>query len=399
MLSKLLQDTLDVFLNENYGKTNQTSKSHKLLVVDLPKTLTKILARPDLFIKGTEGIGNRTDYPWVCIMNRKLTTTPQQSIYIAILFKKDMTGFYLTLNQGIKYFEGNFKKLKYEKAEKVAAYFKQEIQDGNFSKSPIFLGGKRGDKGYGYEKTTILQKQYNSNQFNDFELIKDLNEMLKLYDEVVDLMYPKTYEQAVENILDSPSEVKIAFEQASKQIEEVLRESDSQSKYVKDLIEVEPNRNKVKRLSKLTQLSDKKTDYIEKAKESARTGLVGEELVLHWEKNKLLSLGYDNLVEEIKWVSKQTDVYGYDIESFHVADSGEIEKIYIEVKTTLSKYDTDFFVSSNEVEKSKKLNKNYWLYRVFDCDSYSPKMYKINGSIPENFEIDPFSYIARLKRP
>ncbi len=398
MIANLFQKVLDTYLTEKNTKVDQNSKSHQLLVVDLRKALNEIIKRSDIYVKGTEGIGNRTDYPWVCLMNRKLTESPQESIYIAYLFQRNMKGFYITLNQGITFFENNYKKDKYDYAEKVANYFKNEIDEPNFSKAPIQLGGVRGDKGYGYEKTTIISKYYQSQKFNEAELISDLSEMLKLYDEVANLMYPKTYEQSVLNILDNPNEVKVAFEEATREIEKVLRDSDSQSKIVKDLIEVQPNRNKIKRLKKLAIGSDKKTDYIQKARESARTGLVGEELVLQWEKERLIKEGYDNLVEQIKWISKQTDTYGYDIESFDIKPNGELKKKFIEVKTTVSKYDTDFFVSANEVEKSKKLGSDYWLYRIFDCDSANPKMYKVCGKIEDNFDIDPVNFVARLKQ-
>jgi hypothetical protein len=398
MIANLFQNVLDIFLTESNTKVDQNSKSHKLLVVELPKAFNQLLKRNEIYVKGTEGIGNRTDYPWVCLMNRKLTTSPQESIYIAYLFQRNMNGFYITLNQGITFFENNYKKDKYDYAEKVANYFKNELEESLFSKAPIQLGGVRGDKGYGYEKTTIISKYYASKKFNDDQLRNDLSEMLKLYDEVANLMYPKTYEQSVLNILDGPNDVKVAFEEATREIEKVLKDSDSQSKTVKDLIEVQPNRNKIKRLKKLAIGSDKKTDYIQKAKESARTGLVGEELVLQWEKERLIKEGYDNLVEQIKWISKQTDTYGYDIESLEIKPNGEMKKKFIEVKTTVSKYDTDFFVSANEVEKSNQLGSDYWVYRIFDCDSPNPKLYKVCGKIEDNFDIDPINFVARLKQ-
>jgi hypothetical protein len=398
MIASLFQRVLDVYLTEKTETVNQNSQSHKLLVVELPKAFNDLIKRKDVYVKGTEGIGNRTDYPWVCLMNRNLTTSPQESIYIAYLFRRDMKGFYITLNQGITFFEDNYKKDKYDYAEKVSNYFKDEIEEPYFSKTSIQLGGQRGDKGYGYEKTTIISKYYPAQNFND-ELIKsDLIEMFKIYDEVANLMYPRTYEQSVLNILDGPNQVKIAFEDAKKEIEKVLKDSDSQSKFVKDLIEVQPNRNKIKRLKKLAIGSDKKTDYIQKARESARTGLIGEELVLQWEKDRLIKEGYDDLVEQIKWISKQTDTYGYDIESFEVLPNGEKKNIFIEVKTTVSKYDTDFYVSANEPKKSNQLGPDYWVYRIFDCDSENPKLYKVRGKISDNFEIDPINFVATLKR-
>ena len=66
-----------------------------------------ILNRKDFYIKGSMGQGNKTLYPWVAIMNRNVTTTTQKGLYIVYLFKKDMSGFYITLAQGITNFENS----------------------------------------------------------------------------------------------------------------------------------------------------------------------------------------------------------------------------------------------------------------------------------------------------
>ena len=89
-----------------------------------------------------------------------------------------------------------------------------------------------------------------------------------------------------------------------------------------------------------------------------------------------------------------------DILSFDIDDRGQVHEIYIEVKTTSNKKDVDFYVSRNEVEQSKILNKKYWLYRVYDCSvsNLNPKFYRVNGSIPENFELTADTYMATIKK-
>lgn len=397
MLEIKLNELMNVYLSENSRTTNVGSRSHQLLVVEIPMLIKSFLNRNDLVIKGSEGTGNRTSYPWITIMNKKLTNTPQKSVYLAILFKRDMSGFYSTLNQGITFFEKQYKRKKYEAAEKVAEYFKSEIKDDSFSKQKISLGGVRGDNGYGFEKTTILSRYFQKETFDEKLLLETLNNLIKFYDEVIELLYPFSYEQAVMNILQTESSVKLAIDEAEKLISETLHDVNFQKPDLQSLVEVQPNRNKVKRLRKLSIGSDKKTDFIKMAEENAKTGLRGEELVLEWEKERLLKFGFDQLVEQIKWVSQQTDVLGYDIESFTVDHKGVPQRIYIEVKTTKSKYDTDFFVSSNEVKKSEIYGKNYWIYRVFDCDSETPKLYMLNGKIEDNFNIDPITFVATLK--
>lgn len=107
-------------------------------------------------VKGSMGQSYKSDSPWIAILNPDITTTTQSGIYITFLFKKDMSGFYLALNQGIKNFAELFGKYKYENAIKIAKYFQNEIGETNFSTEEINSGNiKSGSRSYGYEKTTI----------------------------------------------------------------------------------------------------------------------------------------------------------------------------------------------------------------------------------------------------
>ena len=71
----------------------------------------------------------------------------------------------------------------------------------------------------------------------------------------------------------------------------------------------------------------------------------------------------------------------------------------IEVKTTTSKVDIEFFVSKNEYEKSKELAITYCVYRVYDVKSEHPKFYRAFGAIEDNFYLDPVTWTARYKFP
>ena len=69
----------------------------------------------------------------------------------------------------------------------------------------------------------------------------------------------------------------------------------------------------------------------------------------------------------------------------------------IEVKTTASKADTEFFVTKNELEVSKEYKKSYFIYRVYDAKGLYPKFYRAAGCISDNFILDPVTYMARYK--
>ena len=40
-------------------------------------------------------------------MDKNITQSTQYGLYMVYLFKRDMTGFYLSLNQGITFFEAD----------------------------------------------------------------------------------------------------------------------------------------------------------------------------------------------------------------------------------------------------------------------------------------------------
>ena len=115
-----------------------------------------------------------------------------------------------------------------------------------------------------------------------------------------------------------------------------------------------------------------------------------------FEKARLNELGYEKLSDKVDWVSSVNDVAGYDIKSYDLVD-GKMQEIYIEVKTSVSKVDTDFFISKNELNTAKKYTDKYYLFRIYDVLSISPKYYIASGPIEDNFYIEPMTYRATYK--
>ena len=98
-------------------------------------------------------------------------------------------------------------------------------------------------------------------------------------------------------------------------------------------------------------------------------------------------------VNKVQWISEiKGDYEGYDILSVNDDESPR----YIEVKTTTQGINSQFYISSREVEFSKINYKNYFLYRVFDINK-SPKIYIKNGYISDIFELTPTEYKASVK--
>lgn len=89
---------------------------------------------------------------------------------------------------------------------------------------------------------------------------------------------------------------------------------------------------------------------------------MGELLVLEYEKARLKKAGIYKIPEHKS--KSEGDGIGYDILSYD--DNGN-EK-YIEVKTTRQAYSAPFFVTSNELERSRKDAEKFVLYRLFEFD-------------------------------
>jgi hypothetical protein len=165
---------------------------------------------------------------------------------------------------------------------------------------------------------------------------------------------------------------------------------------IKDIILIETNRpeGNNKPTYKRRKIRGSKTDFLQKAKKDIAVGLRGEELVVHYEKANLEMLGLNELAKKVRWVSKESDDYGFDVLSY---DKDGLEK-FIEVKTTTIDKDTHpFDISSNEITTSYKYKNQYWIYRIYDVIGEEPKFFKSNGIITEQFELVPTSFKAYLK--
>ena len=396
MLKDLFNSVLENYIN-GFKKADKADPNYDVLNHKIPMALgTTFAGRKDLLPAGSLGRGQKTDFPWVAIYNKNITTSAQRGLYLVYLFKKDMSGFYLSLNQGITYYSDTYKKKKYEYARKVADYFRKEIGDDYFDKTDIDLGGTVGTLGYGYQETNIISKYYAKESFTTEQLEQDLLKILKIYDELVGVFGENNYDynKVIDALLFNKKDVFETADEAIENIKKVIA-SPTDINIVRTLKAVEPKEKRTKKYQQVRAGAPiKKTDYIKKAETDMKIGLLGEQLAIEYEKQKLISQGYGDLISQMDHVAIKSDGFGYDIESFEMIGS-KMEKIYIEVKTTTNKLDVDFPVSRNEVEESNKRKGHYCIFRIYDAKSVTPSFYKVFGKIEDNFQLDPVSYLAR----
>jgi hypothetical protein len=58
-------------------------------------------AHPEVQVSWSLGKGNWATVPWIALMDRRVTTSTQRGFYAVLLFPQDLSGVYLTLNQGV----------------------------------------------------------------------------------------------------------------------------------------------------------------------------------------------------------------------------------------------------------------------------------------------------------
>jgi hypothetical protein len=135
-----------------------------------------------------------------------------------------------------------------------------------------------------------------------------------------------------------------------------------------------------------------KINFEKENKINCKIGERGEMIVMKMEKDKLISLGKNDLADRVERKSEESDSFGYDILSF----DQDGREIYIEVKSTQHKADNNlvqFFISSNECSKAMNCP-NYYIYIVFEVNTEIPKILKIENlpSLKGKINIEPVNY-------
>lgn len=121
-------------------------------------------------------------------------------------------------------------------------------------------------------------------------------------------------------------------------------------------------------------------NFIQNEIENKRLGDLGELWVMKYEIEKLKKANKHNLISQIKHTSKDSgDGTGFDIQSF----DREGNKIFIEVKTTKGRQNSTFFITRNELERSKIEKHNYYLYRLYNYNEkeHTADLLIINGDL------------------
>jgi hypothetical protein len=146
-------------------------------------------------------------------------------------------------------------------------------------------------------------------------------------------------------------------------------------------------------LESLPTLTGRFVDYQARQAELSRLGLLGEQYIFERECNLVANYQHQKKPRHVS--VEEGDGLGYDILSYF--PDGR-EKL-IEVKTTRGAFQSPFYITRNELEKSRSPSSNYWLYRVFNFDEDGMKadLALINGDLSP-FCQSPSQYLVKLSQ-
>ena len=155
------------------------------------ESIPPVRSRPRLRIRWSVGAGEWASIPWVSLLDERETTTTQRGVYGTFLFRQDMSGVYLTLNQGVtepKKQHGSAVGLQLLKER--AAALRQECEA--LARRGFALDDRvdlRTEPGLGkdYETSTVAYKLYERDAVpSDTEIEADLETLLQTYDRYIE---------------------------------------------------------------------------------------------------------------------------------------------------------------------------------------------------------------------
>lgn len=189
----MLRELFEKVLKEYKTARNENFTGHPIANIlrnEIPKELRQIIRNPDKYkVSGSAGQGNWTYSPWVAILDKEITKSPQKGYYLVYLFREDMKGVYLSLNQGMTEIRGQKgdNEAKYM-LESQAVLYRNKLGNisSNFGES-IDLGVERSPAAPFYEAGNIYAKYYAlENIPSDDILQSDLKELLSIYEHIED---------------------------------------------------------------------------------------------------------------------------------------------------------------------------------------------------------------------
>jgi 5-methylcytosine-specific restriction protein A len=164
----------------------------RFLRKDFPDVVAKVTGNTDrLVYRGSAGQGIWARGPWVAIFDPLITSTPQSGYYLVYLFREDMQGVYLSLNQGMteakRQYKSDAKTALLARAGNYRAMLGTQVHKFRHVKIDLAPSSPSNDTAF-YEAGNICAKYYPADDLpSEAQLTVDLTDMLALYESLLEV--------------------------------------------------------------------------------------------------------------------------------------------------------------------------------------------------------------------
>ena len=190
-LRTLLAHTASTYLDEKQG-SSKGAKVRQIVEKDIVDVIKNNLNLDNnqYKIQGSIGQGNFAEIPWIAIFDRDITETAQEGVYLVYLFSSDMKKLYLSLNQGVTFFEKKYgsSKKTLEKIKAKSLFYKESFKNTAIDDYVLEIDLNSNEfKPREYMKGHIIGKSYDTTELpNNNVLINDIKHMINKYKTLID---------------------------------------------------------------------------------------------------------------------------------------------------------------------------------------------------------------------
>ena len=364
---------------------------YDLVKTDWARFISKNVNLKKYTVESSVGQGNISAAPWLTVMDKSITESATEGFYVVYLFSRSAKKLYLSIGIGATQFQEIYglTKLCLDKIQTANSQFKNLfkkyeppntinsinlLEDDLDFEEPI--KGSARNLVSCYEKGTNFSKEYNIDQLDEEILIKDLEEYINIYANIVNDPNAESLDIIAETTIDEKIETK----------------KEISTDYDIPIFSPRDNKNKKPRKISTVVLSKKKR----RTQQSKKIGLAGENHVYKYEYDKLIKLNKKDLADKI---IKHFEIYeypGWDITSY----DKEGNEIFIEVKSTKGTSINQIEITSNEWDAAIKQKQDYNIYLVNNALNDKIKIFeKINNpaKLVEDKKIEISTSVFELK--
>lgn len=222
----------------NYDSVNRENFAGNEVIKTITKTIPDMITRglnldiKKYLVKGSGGNGQPAEVPWLSIFVRDITTTATKGLYLVFLVKADLSGMYLSFNQGFTYFKDKYGtkegKVKIRKAAREVRHILNTIPKDSLFDIDLECANILGK---GYEAGNIAAKYYDiSNMPSDIELINDIREYINAYEELKGIIGFRTVDQLYDYLLLKDDGYEISEEEEIEAVDKALASTEKETK-------------------------------------------------------------------------------------------------------------------------------------------------------------------------